>query len=50
MADVGFKSFWELGYMLRGLEQMLMDVASTPEFVAALMSKLLEINTRLAAR
>jgi uroporphyrinogen decarboxylase len=45
MADGGFKSFWELGYMLRGFEQLLMDLALNPEFVSALMSKLLEINT-----
>lgn len=44
MADGGFKSFWELGYMLRGLEQMLMDLVLNPEFVKALLSKLLEIN------
>jgi uroporphyrinogen decarboxylase len=44
MADGGFKSFWELGYMLRGLEQLLMDLVLNPEFVSALMSKLLEIN------
>jgi uroporphyrinogen decarboxylase len=44
MADGGFKSFWEMGYMLRGLEQMLMDLVLNPEFVKALMSKLLEIN------
>jgi hypothetical protein len=25
MADGGFKSFWEMAYMLRGLEQMLSD-------------------------
>jgi uroporphyrinogen decarboxylase len=44
MADGGFKSFWEMGYMLRGLEQMLMDLVLNPEFVKALMAKLLEIN------
>jgi uroporphyrinogen decarboxylase len=44
MADCGFKSFWELGYLLRGLEQMLMDLVLNPEFVSALFSKLLEIN------
>ncbi len=44
MADGGFKSFWELGFMLRGFEQLLMDLALNPEFVSALMSKLLEIN------
>ena len=44
IADGGFKSFWEMGYMLRGLEQMLMDLVLNPEFVKALMAKLLEIN------
>jgi uroporphyrinogen decarboxylase len=44
MADGGFKSFWELGYMLRGLEQTLRDLVLNPEFVCGLMAKLLEIN------
>jgi uroporphyrinogen decarboxylase len=46
MADGGFKSFWELGYMLRGLDQLLMDLVINPEFVRALMEKLLEINIK----
>ncbi len=46
MADGGFKSFWELGYMLRGLEQLLVDLVANPEFVTALMEKLLELNLR----
>jgi len=46
VADGGFKSFWELGYMLRGLEQLLMDVVAQPEFVTALMEKLLELNLK----
>jgi uroporphyrinogen decarboxylase len=50
MADGGFKSFWELGYMLRGLEQMLMDVVLNPEFVSALLAKLLEINLAATGR
>jgi uroporphyrinogen decarboxylase len=50
VADGGFKSFWELGYMLRGLEQMLMDLVLNPEFVSALMSKLLEINMAATGR
>jgi uroporphyrinogen decarboxylase len=50
MADGGFKSFWELGYMLRGFEQSLMDLALNPEFISALMSKLLEINKTMTAR
>lgn len=44
MADGGFKSFWELGYMMRGMEQLLMDLVADPEFVTALMEKLLELN------
>ena len=44
MADGGFKSFWELGYMLRGLEHLITDLILNPEFVTALMTKLLEIN------
>jgi uroporphyrinogen decarboxylase len=44
MADGGFKSFWELGYMLRGYQQMLMDLVGNPNFVSALMAKLLVIN------
>jgi len=50
MADGGFKSFWELGYMLRGFEQSLMDLALNPEFISALMSKLLEINKLMTGR
>ena len=44
MADGGFKSFWELAYMLRGLEQFLSDLVLDPEFVKALLEKLLELN------
>ncbi len=43
-ADPGYKSFWELAVRLRGFEQLLMDVALDPNFVSALMSKLLEIH------
>lgn len=50
IGDGGFKSFWELGYMLRGLEQMLMDLVLNPGFVSALMSKLLEINMAATGR
>ncbi len=45
MADGGFKSFWELAFIMRGFERILIDVAENPEFIKALMSKLLEINT-----
>jgi uroporphyrinogen decarboxylase len=44
LADGGFKSFWELAYMLRGLEQMLSDLVLNPELVKALLEKLLELN------
>ena len=50
MADGGFKSFWELGYMLRGYEQSLLDVAMNPEFTIALMNKLLEMNLKMTDR
>ena len=50
VADGGFKSFWELGYLLRGLEQMLMDLVLNPGFVSALMSRLLEINIAATGR
>jgi uroporphyrinogen decarboxylase len=46
MADGGFKSFWELGYMMRGLEQLLVDIVANPGFVVALMEKLLELNLK----
>ena len=45
MADGGFKSFWELAFIMRGFERILIDVADNPDFITALMSKLLEINT-----
>jgi len=48
IGDVGFKSFWELGVRLRGFEQLLMDLALDPDFVSALMTRLLEINVAVA--
>jgi uroporphyrinogen decarboxylase len=50
VADGGFKSFWELGYLMRGHEQLLIDTALNPEFVKALMKKLLEINIKMTGR
>jgi uroporphyrinogen decarboxylase len=44
MADPGFKGFWQHGCNLRGFNQMLIDLVDNPEFVIALMEKLLEIN------
>ena len=46
MADGGFKSFWELAYSLRGLEQLLIDLVLNPQFVTALLDKILEINLK----
>jgi uroporphyrinogen decarboxylase len=46
MADGGFKSFWELAYALRGLEQLLTDLVLNPQFVTALLDKILEINLK----
>jgi uroporphyrinogen decarboxylase len=50
MADARFKSFWELGYMLRGIEQMYVDLLLNPDFVTALMDKLLELNLIVTGR
>jgi uroporphyrinogen decarboxylase len=50
VADGGFKAFWELAFLLRGLEQLLMDLVENPEFVEALLAKLLEINLAGTAR
>jgi uroporphyrinogen decarboxylase len=50
LADSGFQSHWELAYMLRGYEQLLMDLVEDPAFVHALMAKLLEINKAATGR
>jgi uroporphyrinogen decarboxylase len=50
VADGGFKSFWELAYMLRGLEQLLTDLVLNPEFVKALLEKLLQLNIQGTGR
>jgi uroporphyrinogen decarboxylase len=44
IGDGGFKSFWELGYLLRGYDRFLMDLAANPDFVEALLGRLFEIN------
>ncbi|HEB31115.1 MAG TPA: hypothetical protein ENI15_09610 [Spirochaetes bacterium] len=44
LGDSKFKSFWELGYSLRGYDRLLMDLVLDPSFFSALMSRLLEIN------
>ncbi len=50
MADGGFKSFWEQAYFLCGFERLLTDLVGDPEFVSALLNKLLEINIAGTAR
>lgn len=50
VGDSGFKSLWELGWALRGFERLLMDVALNPDFVHALMGKLLDINMAATGR
>jgi uroporphyrinogen decarboxylase len=44
IGDSFFRTHWELAVSLRGYEQLLLDVADNPDFVAALLSKLLKIN------
>ena len=44
LGDGGFKSFWELGYLLRGYDRFLMDLIMNPDFVHALLGRLCEIN------
>ncbi len=50
VGDSGFKSLWELGWALRGFEQLLTDVALNPDFVHALMGKLVDINVAAIGR
>jgi len=50
IGDCGYKGLWELSYYMRGMEQMLMDLVLDPEFVTALLAKLLEINMAATGR
>jgi uroporphyrinogen decarboxylase len=50
IGDAGFKSFWELGYLLRGYDRLLVDLVTNKEFVIALMTKLLDINITMTGR
>jgi uroporphyrinogen decarboxylase len=50
VGDCGFKSFWELAYMLRGYDRLLMDLVTNPGFVHALLSKLYDINEVVTGR
>jgi uroporphyrinogen decarboxylase len=44
VGDGGFKNHWEVCFLLRGLDQILMDLLIDPDFVRALLEKILEIN------
>jgi uroporphyrinogen decarboxylase len=50
VGDGGFKSFWELGYLLRGYDRFLMDLVVNPDFVDALLGRLFEINIAATGR
>ncbi len=50
IGDSGFKSFWELAYMLRGYEQLLTDLVLNKKFVHKLLSILLELNLIITER
>lgn len=40
VGDGGFKSFWEMGYLLRGYDRFFMDLVVNPDFVDALLGRL----------
>jgi uroporphyrinogen decarboxylase len=50
VGDSGFQSHWEMGFLLRGYKQILMDLRRNPEFVSRLMSRILEINIAVTGR
>jgi uroporphyrinogen decarboxylase len=50
VADSRWQNHWELAWMLRGYEQLLMDLVDDPAFVQALMARLLEINKAATGR
>jgi uroporphyrinogen decarboxylase len=50
MGDSVIKGFWEPMFMLRGIEQSLMDLVINKDFVHALMERLFELNTAVTRR
>ena len=50
MGDSVIKGFWEPFFMMRGIEQALVDVAADKEFVHTLMERLFELNSAAARR
>lgn len=50
MGDSVVKGFWEPFFMMRGMEQALMDLLINQEFVHAVMERLFELNTAVTRR
>lgn len=48
MGDCVIKGFWEPMFLLRGVEQSLMDLVINKDFVHALMEILFDLNTAIA--
>lgn len=50
MGDSVVKGFWEPFFMMRGVEQALMDLVINQEFVHAVMERLYELNAAVTRR
>ena len=50
MGDSVVKGFWEPFFMMRGIEQALMDLLINQAFVHAVMERLFELNTTVTRR
>jgi len=50
IGESGFKNLWELGCMLRGFENLLMDIAINQKFFISLLEKILKINMIVTGR
>lgn len=50
MGDSVVKGFWEPFFMMRGIEQALMDLLINRDFVHAVMERLFELNTAVTRR
>ncbi|MHB1130845.1 MAG: uroporphyrinogen decarboxylase family protein [Chloroflexota bacterium] len=50
LGDSTFKSFWEVAFPLRGLEQLLIDCMINPGFVTALLERILAVNLAVTGR
>jgi len=50
MGDSVVKGFWEPFFMMRGMEQALMDLLINQEFVHAVMERVFDLNTAVTKR